>query len=126
MPTAGPPVVLVIEDNPETNLALVRLLKLERYRAVAAFDGLDALTQLRGGLRPSVIIADIVMPNMDGPRFIKELAADPALNDIPIVVYSAVASAVPREGVAAFVPKARDPDVLLDVVAGLCRPRKRR
>ena len=64
--TASPGVVLVVDDNADTNEALRAILDLRGYESAAAFDGRDALTQLRAGLRPAVIVLDLAMPNLDG------------------------------------------------------------
>ena len=45
--------------------------------------------------------------------------ADPELRHIPVVIYSAMRDRM-RERVAAYVPKGDDPDILLNVIAGLC------
>ena len=118
MATAAPGVVLVVDDNADTNEALRAILDLRRYESVAAFDGRDALVQLRTGLRPAVIVLDLLMPNLDGWGVLRELVADPELRHIPVVIYSALRERV-ADGVAAYVPKGDDPDVLLNVIAGL-------
>ena len=87
------------------------------YESAAAFDGRDALAQLRAALRPAVIVLDLAMPNLDGWGTLRELVADPELRHIPVVIYSAMRERV-REGVAAYVPKGDD--ILLNVIAGVC------
>jgi two-component system response regulator MprA len=111
--------ILVIDDNAETTAALSAVLELRGYEAISARDGLDALSQLRGGIRPRFIVLDWLMPNLDGRGFLERAAADPELGSIPIIVYSALGSRVLARDVAAIVSKAEDPDVLLDVVARL-------
>ena len=69
-PWRGDP-VLVIDDNAETNAALSAVLQLRGYETVSAHDGLDALTQLRAGLQPSLIVLDWMMPNLDGRGFLR-------------------------------------------------------
>jgi CheY-like chemotaxis protein len=49
----------------------------------------EALELLRGGLRPSSILLDLMMPVMDGWDFRQEQLADPALKDIPVVLITA-------------------------------------
>src|SRR5690242_2045849 len=114
-------VVLVVDDNLDTNEALTTILEYRGYRTVPAYDGCDALAELRAGLRPAVIVLDLAMPEMDGPTFLREMLADHRLSHIPVVIYSARADGVPSRGVAAYVRKAQDPDVLLTAIASLAQ-----
>jgi len=113
----GPGPILVVDDNAETSAALVAVLQLRGYETVAAHDGLDALAQLRDGLRPSLILLDWMMPNLDGRGFLEKVAADGNLKSIPVVIYSAVGGRFLARDVAATLPKSADPEMLLDVVA---------
>jgi sigma-B regulation protein RsbU (phosphoserine phosphatase) len=113
--SGGP--ILIVDDNVETTAALVAVLELRGYETISAHDGLDALGQLRDGLRPRLIVLDWLMPNLDGRGFLESVAADDELGSIPIIVYSALGSRVLARNVAAIISKADDPDVLLDVVA---------
>lgn len=119
------PTVLVVEDNPETAEVLYRILTLHRYCVVVAWDGLDALAMLRGGLgggqRPAAIVLDLWMPNLDGRAFRSALLADPELARIPVVVYSVDSGEDPIPGIVGHVRKGSDnPDVLLGFVEAAC------
>src|SRR5437016_7112463 len=105
--------ILVVDDNAETIAALAAMLELRGYETVSALDGLDALSQLRAGLRPALIVLDWMMPNLDGRGFLERIAADGQLRKIPVIVYSAVGSRILADDVAATVSKGTDPDVLL-------------
>jgi CheY-like chemotaxis protein len=112
-------VILVVDDNADTNEALTTILEYRGYRPVSAYDGHEALSQLRVGLRPSVIVLDLAMPFMDGWTFLAKIATDAQLRDIPIVVYSAHRDRVLAAGVGASVAKCQSPDVLLNAIARL-------
>ena len=84
-----PLAVLVVDDDRAVLNALTELLESEGYKVATAIDGLDALDQLRGGLRPCVIVLDLMMPVMDGWDFRHEQMKDQALKDIPLVVITA-------------------------------------
>lgn len=82
-------VILLVEDEPAVREASEALLQAEGYRVVSAVDGRDALAILRAGLRPCIIILDLLMPVMDGWRFRREQLRDAELLKIPTIVYSA-------------------------------------
>ena len=55
--------------------------------------GPDALSILDGGLRPDVILLDVMMPGMDGPGVLAELKRRPELAQIPVIFITARAQA---------------------------------
>ena len=57
---------------------------------MSASNGLDALNQLRSGLRVDAIVLDVMMPMMDGWDFRAQQRANPALCRIPVVIITAV------------------------------------
>jgi CheY-like chemotaxis protein len=59
-----------------------------------ASDGIDALQQIRTRGRPSLILLDLRMPNMNGEEFAAALHADSTLAQTPIVVFSGDTNAV--------------------------------
>ena len=82
--------VLVVDDNPEVQRLTRRVLvSSERgYRVLRATNRQEALDVLSEE-RPDVILLDLVMPEMDGLRFLERVRQHPAACDIPIVVLSA-------------------------------------
>jgi CheY-like chemotaxis protein len=81
--------VLCVEDNP-SNLAVVSAL-LEPFpsiRLLTATDGAAGLAQARAR-HPDVILLDVHMPKMDGFAVLRELRAEPATRDIPVIALSA-------------------------------------
>ena len=116
MASAGP-LVLIVEDNPESADVLRRVLIFRGYSVATAVDGVDALALLRSGLRPAVIILDLWMPNMDGRQFRAEQLADPALARIPVIVYSVDPGNDPVPQIVGHVRKGlQGPDALLDLI----------
>ena len=88
--------VLVIEDEVDIRELMVEILESAGYPVFAAADGAEALSYLRAGSRPCIILLDLMMPVMDGWTFSQEKQKDPALATIPVVVVSAVARHDPR------------------------------
>ena len=80
--------ILVVEDDAETRNAMRSLLELHGYAVVTAGDGSEALQRLREGLKPSLILLDLMMPGMDGFGFVNEKRQDPELSAIPVIIYS--------------------------------------
>jgi len=83
----GQPVVLVVEDDPQTNELLSLWLKDASYRTAQAFDGKQAL-RLARELKPYAIILDILLPGVDGWQVMEELKAEPETGMIPVIIVS--------------------------------------
>jgi len=81
--------VLLVEDDAAIASSLSEALQEDGMEVAAAQNGREALQVLRAGLRPSVIVLDLMMPVMDGWDFRNEQLRDPALKDIPVVVITA-------------------------------------
>jgi CheY-like chemotaxis protein len=86
--------VLVVDDDRDLRAGLSLILEAEGYRVAGAADGQQALEALRAGPRPDVILLDMMMPALSGWAFRERQLADPALADVPVVVFSAVGDAV--------------------------------
>ena len=83
--------VLVVDDEPEELRLFWRMLSSARrgYRILTASDGQEALTIMRSQ-QPDAVLLDLVMPNMDGFELLQVREADPLIQDIPIVVITAL------------------------------------
>jgi DNA-binding NtrC family response regulator len=64
--------VLVVDDETTSRRGLQALLEKQGYRVEAAATGAEALEKARS-FRPSVVIADLVMPGMDGLELLRSL-----------------------------------------------------
>jgi class 3 adenylate cyclase len=81
--------ILVVDDNRLNRLKLARSLERQGYSVSLAENGREALDMLRS--EPfSLLLLDIVMPEMDGFQVLAEMKNDPELRDIPIIVISSV------------------------------------
>lgn len=79
------PLVLVVDDSITVRRVTQRLLQREGYRVSLAADGLQALERLQQE-RPSVVLSDIEMPRMDGFDLARNIRADAALAELPIIM----------------------------------------
>ena len=84
--------ILVVEDDPDIQRLVTAVLAKE-YEVRSVEDGLDALMALEQGFRPDLIIADIMMPRLDGLTLLKALKQRPATAGIPVMFLTAKSSA---------------------------------
>ncbi len=80
--------VLITDDNYENRYMLEVLLKNNGYQTVSAANGKEALESARAK-PPDLIVADILMPVMDGFKLCEQWKADEKLKHVPFVFYTA-------------------------------------
>src|SRR4051812_30460195 len=83
------PTVMIVDDDESILDGLAELLESEGFRVATALHGMAAIEQLQAGLRPCVILLDLMMPVMDGWDFRQRQLADPRLRNIPVVIITA-------------------------------------
>jgi CheY-like chemotaxis protein len=118
---------LVVEDDVDIRDTLAALLTEEGYFVETAGNGEEALSKLRGGLSPSLILLDLMMPVLDGFGFVESQKRDPLLRRIPVVVLSALADYLEESSRADFdavLSKPVDLTALLTIVERVLRRRK--
>ncbi|HEX7031072.1 MAG TPA: response regulator, partial [Gammaproteobacteria bacterium] len=79
------PVVLIVDDSPTEVHVLKTHLEKNGFDTVIAEDGESGL-KLAKESKPDLIIMDVVMPGMSGFQATRQLAKDPATQDIPVVI----------------------------------------
>jgi DNA-binding response OmpR family regulator len=89
-----PHTLLVIDDDEATRDALHKILEEAGYEVATAADGESALRALASGLKPSMIVLDLVMPRMDGWAFASRLKEHQEHRRIPVLVMTAHGSKV--------------------------------
>jgi signal transduction histidine kinase len=87
--TAGKPLVLVVEDNPEMNQFITTTLAME-YRTATAANGQEGLEQAIA-LHPDLILSDVMMPYLSGAQLVQQLRTHPELDMTPVVMLTAKA-----------------------------------
>jgi len=87
--------VLLVEDNPSVRELIRVLLESEGYEIVEARDGLEGLLKAEFQ-KPDLMILDLMMPDVDGERVIKQLKTDDELSRIPVLVVSGKYEALDR------------------------------
>jgi PAS domain S-box-containing protein len=113
--------VLVIDDRAAYREIARATLDDGGHRVVEAADGRAALSTARS-THPDVVIADVLMPGMDGYEFVHELRNDPDTADIPVLLYTAnyrpeeVEPLAAAYGITSILSKTGDPHELLAAV----------
>ena len=80
--------VLVVDDDPLHHRRLEGLLKSEGYAVINAMGGLEGIQRARDS-SPSVVILDLLMPDLSGFNVVTALKSDAATAAIPILVMTA-------------------------------------
>ena len=81
--------ILLVEDDVDVRGALRLVLESEGFAVREAVDGLDAMSLLDEGLRPVLIVLDLMMPRMNGWEFLKGRRRHAWLAAIPVIVLTA-------------------------------------
>ncbi len=118
--------VLIVEDSPDTLLLLSTIFRREGATVTTAESAAEAL-QSAVTKRPSIIVSDIGMPEVDGYQLLEQLRLLPGLADVPAIAISGYASEEDREralsvGYLALVPKPVDIDTLFTLIQDLKTP----
>jgi chemosensory pili system protein ChpA (sensor histidine kinase/response regulator) len=76
---------LVIDDNKQTNEALVQMLKIWDIHARSAL-GPSVAWKILGEMTPNIVFLDINMPGVDGFEVLAYLRREPRLAGIPVII----------------------------------------
>ncbi|MBB3140406.1 chemotaxis response regulator CheY [Halomonas sp. THAF12] len=102
--------ILVVDDFPTMRRIVRSLLKELGFTNVEeAEDGQDALNKLKGG-GFEFVVSDWNMPNLDGLEMLKQIRADDALKELPVLMVTAEAKkeniiAAAQAGASGYVVK---------------------
>ena len=92
MPMSGAakkrPVILVVEDDADLLQMLGRLLS-EFADVELTADGGEALRKVQEGLRPDLVLSDVMMPTMDGLTLAKRLKNERGTTNVPVILLTA-------------------------------------
>lgn len=124
-PAAPDPLVLVVDDNPVTRYATVRVLTAAGYRTVEAESGQEALQLADTSV--SAVVLDVNLPDIDGFQVCRTLRARPQTATVPVVHLSATYVADYDKvrgldaGASAYLVHPAEPGVLVATIASLLR-----
>ena len=77
--------ILLVEDDQDLQEMYETKFTMEGYEVIKAENGADALN-IVSATKPQIILLDIVMPEVDGFQVLKDLKADPATQNIPVIL----------------------------------------
>lgn len=83
--------ILIIDDDPEVQVALKKVLEILGHKSLCANDGESALEILSHDVKPAMIFCDLMMPSMNGLEFLSKIKnnKNSELASVPIVILSA-------------------------------------
>jgi len=109
--------ILVVDD--ERHIVRLVQVNLERagYEVLTAYDGVEALEKVKSEM-PDMVVLDVMMPRMDGFEVLKNMQADPRLQNIPVIMLTAKAQDADifrgwASGVSSYLTKPFNPRELL-------------
>lgn len=80
--------VLVVDDDKDACARLKVMLERDQWNVRVAYNGIEGLKAMKQQ-QPNLVLVDIMMPEMDGHSFIREVRNTPAFDSVPIVVLTA-------------------------------------
>jgi CheY-like chemotaxis protein len=113
----GAVMILVAERDPITAELERYFLRREGYDVRVVLDGRDAVREAED-MQPDLIIVDVILPGVNGLQVCRELKANPATSDIPVVVFSVldVRERALAAGADAFLLKPLEQPALIDLI----------
>jgi CheY-like chemotaxis protein len=112
--------VLVVDDDSVTREAVAVILRREGYQVLLEANGEEALTCLRAGPRPDLILLDMLMPILDGWHFLDRLRAEFPTPAIPIILTTTLTILgdewADAHGCSGLIRKPIDPEAMLQEI----------
>jgi CheY-like chemotaxis protein len=125
----SPQTVLLVEDNDDNLRIYSTILAYSGYRVLEAMDGEAGLAMARSE-NPALILMDVSLPKIDGWEATRQLKADPATANIPVIALTAHALASDREkaieiGFDGYIPKPAEPRAVVAEVRRILGDRQK-
>jgi len=113
--------VLVVDDDARNIFALTTMLESQEMEVMSATNGRQAIELIKSTPRLSVVLMDIMMPEMDGYETMREIRKDPAFRTLPILALTAKAMKGDREkcleaGASDYIAKPVNTEQLLSLL----------
>ena len=89
--------ILIVDDSATMLMSVKSNLEMNGFKVETAGDGVQALTKLKTGVKPDLIITDMNMPNMGGLELIQNVRAIPAFRFTPILTLTTESQTAKRD-----------------------------
>ncbi|PMB01543.1 DNA-binding response regulator, partial [Fischerella thermalis CCMEE 5273] len=115
--------LLLVDDEPGLREAVKDYLQESGFNVQVASNAREGW-ELMQQSTPDLVISDIMMPQVDGYQFLKQLREDPRFQALPVIFLTAKGMTTDRiqgyqAGVDAYLPKPFDPDELVAIIENL-------
>lgn len=116
--------ILLVDDDPDLTLANRLVLESAGYQVETASSGKEGLEKMRAR-KPDLVLMDVMMTSpLEGYYITQQIANEPELRDVPIVMVSSIASTQYAESfptnqylnIVEFISKPIEPEKLLERV----------
>ncbi|WP_267406183.1 MULTISPECIES: response regulator [unclassified Chryseobacterium] len=116
--------VLIVDDDPRNIFALKLTLKARGYQIESCTMAQEAIEVLKNDNDFTVVLMDMMMPEMDGYQAIKIMRETPSISHIPVIAVTAQAMPEDRQkcldaGAQDYVSKPIDVDLLMNAIEKL-------
>ncbi len=113
--------MLVVDDDVRNIFALTSLLEGEEMEVVSATNGRQAIELIESTPDLSIVLMDIMMPDMDGYQTMREIRSNPKFRNLPMLALTAKAMKGDREkcldaGASDYIAKPVNTDQLLSLM----------
>jgi two-component system sensor histidine kinase ChiS len=85
---AEAPIVMIVDDDPINIQVLVNFVG-ETYRVMETCNGLEAARWIREGVKPDIVLLDIMMPHVSGFEICRQIRTDYSSGEMPVLFLSA-------------------------------------
>jgi len=79
--------ILIVEDDKFLRELIVGKLEGEGYEVLVAVDGLEGVKSIQEQ-KPSLVLLDLMLPNMDGFEVLQKIKDDPTISSMPVIILS--------------------------------------
>ena len=115
--------LLLVDDEPGLREAVKDYLEESGFKVQVASNAREGWELMQQNT-PELVISDIMMPQVDGYQFLKQLREDPRFASLPVIFLTAKGMTSDRiqgyqAGVDGYLPKPFDPDELIAIIENL-------
>ena len=89
--------IMIVDDSVTMILSVRSNLEMHGFKVETAADGVQALSKLKSGIKPDLIITDINMPNMGGLELIQNVRGLPGFRFTPILTLTTESQSSKRD-----------------------------